>query len=91
MATPHSYTYRADQRAQEHETLILQLAEDGSIDGPEIPVLLESVRELRKFTGAAHCTSAVARAVDRVTNARTLLDLTKMAQAAIDELPESAA
>jgi len=90
MATPHSYTRRAHDMAVAHVHLVEQVVEDGKLDDREIPLLLSSALGLSKFTNAAHCTAAVARAVDRVTNTRTMRELLLMAEQAIDELPESA-
>lgn len=91
MATPHSYTRRAHDMAVAHVHLVEQVVEDGEVDEREIPLLIGSALALSRYTNAAHCTAAVSQAVNRVTSARTLADLTRMAQAAIDELPESAA
>lgn len=91
MSTPHTYTRRAHDMAVDHLRLVEQAVDDGKLDPWEIAPLVNSALALSKYTNAAHCTSAVSQAVNRVTNARTLVDLTRMAQAAIDELPDTAA
>ena len=91
MSMQPSIAARTHQRAVEHVALIERYAADGKFDPWEITDLERSARDMARYTHATHCTGAVSQAVNRATNARTLHDLMRMAERAIDELPDEAA
>ena len=91
MPMQHSLAHKTHERAIEHVALIEHAAADGIFDQWEVQAIVRSGRALALFTNATYCTGAVSAAVGRATNGRTLHDLMRMAERAIDELPDEAA
>lgn len=91
MAQMHRIARIAHDRVVTLIELVEVACDDGEVTPMERRMIAAAAHDAMVTARASYATDALASAIGRATSAKHLVALTRMAQAAVDELPETAA